>query len=1510
MLPDGSPSPIDPHNKGTDRTAPHGAPDQLAETLTTAGGVSETQTHGASPSRSVPLDDLPRLPDYDVLEFVARGGMGLVLKARHRVLDRLAAIKVPLAQYVAGDDDRQRFLREARSSARLRHSNICTIHEVGEAGGRPYIVMDFIQGETLAAWTKRSPPTPRQAAEMTAVLARAVAYAHDHGVIHRDLKPSNVMVDAESGQPVLMDFGLAKELGDEQSQLTQSGQVVGTPAYMSPEQAAGRLEQVGPLSDVYSLGAVLYELLCRRPPFSGGVGEVIRQVQTDEPAPPRKLNARVHRDLETICLKALAKEPARRYASAAALADDLERFQAGETILARRANWGERAWRKVRRSPVLSGTMAATVLALVAVAYFGGRVARTYKTAQLQAALETDFAANEWTEKHLAEMDRLLGDLTSVAPAEGAKARRRLAEKFAEDLGREVLSPRLDAGDVRRIEPALDLLARRDPAAATRLRKELKQRARQWTKVVAVDARTPPGEVFIPKVFVPKTVRAKKGGLWRLDAAAGAALLPTTVAGGGNVEFSVRFAPSWEDTSELGLALNAGQGHSGAILSLAAIPGGNGMVTCGDDLTAKLWDIASGDVLATLRDADGPINGVAVLSDGKTLATAGHRIKLCDARSGKETKALAELPGPHLGVSVSTDGKWLAAVTAEGQVRLWDLPAEKPSFVLEAPGEPIRQAEFSPDGTLLLTGSASGPARLWDVSSGKLARVLGENRRSIMRVAFSPDGRTAAAVSDPAIVHLYDAQTGAEQRALVHNGGTSALAFSPQSEMLATGQGSNVVLWDLRSGEMQPLLLVEEGTVTALAFSSDGERLIAATDKAALKIWNSKTRKAVATLRNTGYAFLLRAVGEAPASEEGAGQPAALRSAVFRDVRKAHGHALLEIRREGAVLHEQEVPAAELPGGALTLTASRQGNKLTLRLGRGPATLEFYDVFPISQARPGVFGVYWPAAAGVESLEVLRQTAAQLASPLERGDELFDRGQYAEALEFYRQQSLASAGQPEAQESHYKEGLCLAELGRTEEANNTFEQLAAESGERWPTLAACQVWVALVDKQKWTEADDLIEVFSVRNALQPLASLVPGHIRRRILSAYQGRPAEIQGVSNQGQFASATYYKPDPNRIRMLQRAMTLEDLFAMPSDTTWGTRWALLRAYHAAGRIDEALQLAERVLGEADLTKAGAYSLWVEEYCWLLRGHGEGEKALAVCDEWRAKNSEAYHLDREILWLERARILGGLGRWEEAEQAIETLFQQRPAEKLGQHLTRACLVRGFLREQRGDAAGALEAWRMAVPRDEAHPATGMEFLHWLIAASLTRELTDPQAEQVLGKLIASFAPGSPAAMVGQVFHLPPGVLRDMWLTPRGHDIARRIAFREISFAEFVRLPPVMILSEVLRQRTFAGNVTPEQDELIWNVVQEAYTDCIAGKIGPQHAVGLAMTWKGQAGFLGWAGVAPSLDVRIRGPLAYVMGHHYLRLNKPKESAEFFRTALELAEPGSTLERLAKEAVK
>ncbi len=399
-------------------------------------------TPGLAPDARTPAPwhagaELPRIPGYEVETLLGRGGMGLVCKARHRRLNRFVAVKMLITGTYAGPHERARFQREAEAVASLRHPNIVQIYDVGDHEGLPYFTMELLEGGSLAQTLAATPQPARQAAALVATLAEAMQVAHGGGIVHRDLKPANILLAAD-GTPKIADFGLARHF-NEDATLSLSGARIGTPSYMAPEQVTGKASTIGPAADIYALGALLYEMLTGRPPFRAETAtETERQVIAEEPVPPARLNPKVPRDLETICLKCLHKDPERRYADAGALAEDVRRFLEGRPIRARRISPLEYAWRWCRRNPA-GAALAVTVLVLVGLSVGG---ALWVQRQQLERRIEAQLRR----ERARSAIERVLGhqeDLRQRGLWEDAKLELALAETRLDDAGSDELKRRL-----------------------------------------------------------------------------------------------------------------------------------------------------------------------------------------------------------------------------------------------------------------------------------------------------------------------------------------------------------------------------------------------------------------------------------------------------------------------------------------------------------------------------------------------------------------------------------------------------------------------------------------------------------------------------------------------------------------------------------------------------------------------------------------------------------------------------------------------------------------------------------------------------------------------------------------------------------------------------------------------------------------------------------------------------------------------------------------------------------
>lgn len=512
----------------------------------------------------------PCIPDYEILDLIGRGGMGVVFKARQKSLNRIVAVKMILSGHLASPEEIRRFRGEAQAAAALRHPNIVAIHEVREHAGHHYFAMDYVEGCSLQERIQRRPMPPDQAAACVEQIARAIDYAHGQGILHRDLKPANVLLDA-SGTPLVTDFGLAKRMFDDLS-LTATDQFLGTLCYAPPEQVTGKKEQVGPTADIYALGAILYELLTGRPPFKAAtLPDTLDQMLHQPAAPPRLLNGKVPKDLETICLKCLAKQPSDRYPAAKELADDLARYARGEPVKARRLGpWGK-FWRWCKRKP---GVAALLLMLLVAAAAVTLAVIQATQASQaeqrreLTTRFETNLDSVRFDEAYLEQMETLLQAWHQLAPQEAAARRERFYRQFAEAIRGGIYRERLDEADAAALRRAIDALLAR-PGTPAKLGEALQQElAARLSRPESLFSLAAPFE-NLDSVFGAQHRVQHRGEHLVIDsgdwpATKASMVVKTEHRCDGNVELLAVFDNGWQTKPRLGLILGS-DGRDGIV---------------------------------------------------------------------------------------------------------------------------------------------------------------------------------------------------------------------------------------------------------------------------------------------------------------------------------------------------------------------------------------------------------------------------------------------------------------------------------------------------------------------------------------------------------------------------------------------------------------------------------------------------------------------------------------------------------------------------------------------------------------------------------------------------------------------------------------------------------------------------------------------------------------------------------------------------------------------------------
>lgn len=839
---------------------------------TGSDGFDEDTTKNAT-QRTVRQKEWPEVPGFEILGELGRGGMGVVYRARQINLKRVVALKMILSGAHARKEDLDRFKAEAEAVARLQHPNIVQVFEVGEHKDLPYLVLEYVDGGSLRDAVSGSPQSPLLAAGMVEQLAMAMEAAHRCGVIHRDLKPANILLsltrpassaDAHTaGQrlddsvPKITDFGLAKRL-DEDSAQTRTGQVLGTPSYMAPEQAAGQIHSIGPATDVYSLGAVLYDLLTGRPPFKGAsVQETIEQVRNQEPVRPTQLQPKVPRDLETICLKCLHKEPGRRYASAEHLAADLHRFRANKPILARPVGRPERLWRWCRRNPVIATLtgLAAIFLAVMIGVLAWANLTTSKALLDTEKALEREKSALSKVEgeKVAANAARLKAE---AAETSEKKARRETEEKLVRltvSNGNRCWDDGDPAGALLHFLFALD----RDPDQAAMHRLRAGMALQDCTRL---------GQLGFHTGAIHQVAFSPDGRM--------------IITGSDD-----NLARVWDvETGRLLTELR----HPAAVSHAFFHPVDKGLVlTATTNGEIQVWQVATGQTSGPRLDLRKTPFHVAFSPDGsRIIAASGDkygtpepgtpdqrifqgvgkppiiipgrasrnpigRALIWEARTGE--------PGGRFGLVgwfnqavFSPDGKRVATagargttgLSAPGEARVWDLNGTAITPPLVHRNE-VNSAAFSPDGLRLVTTSGPvlqgrGEARLWDAVTGALIGRPMPHELAVTQATFSPDGLRVLTGSRDGTARVWDAATGEPLGPFLrHNGELTAALFSPDgSRVLTASQDGAARVWDAASGQPLGPVLHHSSPVTTAAFSPDGQRLATATQEGVARLWD------------------------------------------------------------------------------------------------------------------------------------------------------------------------------------------------------------------------------------------------------------------------------------------------------------------------------------------------------------------------------------------------------------------------------------------------------------------------------------------------------------------------------------------------------------------------------------------------------------------------------------------------------------------------------------------------
>ena len=805
--------------------------EQINLFLQRADRISAARTYSSEPveaaQESFERKGFPRsFGNYELLELISRGGMGKVFRANQKGTNREVALKVIRDQELASSESIERFRKESESMAALRHPHIVTVYEVGQVGDQHFYSMEFIRGESLDETISRAPVSGAVAVEILLPVVDAVATAHRHGVVHRDLKPSNIILDAD-GRPHITDFGLAKHLSDD-SAITQTGQVIGSAAYMAPEQAMGKHELVDERSDVYGLGATLYEMLTRRAPFSAeSVPLTLLQVVKEPPTPPRTLNSNISRDIETICLKCLDKKPRRRYQSVQELRDDIVRWQQRKPIKAAPPSLAGRFVRWVQRDPRLAtavGIAALFFVSLIAALLWGLNQSRAekYKAERSLYLTHMNLAQRAWTN----------GNVNYVA---------RILNRYREP-----------ATDFRGFE--WHYLGRISNQSASIIQADEVWRTSDISpdmKSMLVGSRS--GQVYLYDLRT-------KSPVWKKE------ISDDLVR---NVEFDStgkRFVTCCDDGSvSLWDAATGGQilhfaGHVDSkrpeVNQTAFIPNMGRIVSVGRDQTIREWDIATGEQLPLRFEGHSDhINHVEYCKSKNQLISCSRsrEVFVWDYETGEMLDSLLDRQngagaiGPVAALASSLhlpEYEQLVTGDQEGRIAFWDANSFQNLKRIKPHKAAVNSFSLSRDGSTLVAASSDGSISLIELPSWNVLQTLRGHSRAVVGVEFISDDRFVS-VGEGGEIHWWNAELNLDEELDGHAETVWDLAVSSDGKKLAScGSDGRVVVRELESGDTI-CEMAHPAEVNGVAFSNDGKLLATACDDCVVRVIDARTAEVV-----------------------------------------------------------------------------------------------------------------------------------------------------------------------------------------------------------------------------------------------------------------------------------------------------------------------------------------------------------------------------------------------------------------------------------------------------------------------------------------------------------------------------------------------------------------------------------------------------------------------------------------------------------------------------------------